>query len=237
MFLLPTAAYGNVIFTNAIVDEMVTIPAWLEMLAVVAAAVAGSLSARRNNLDLVAAITLALLCALGGGLLRDMILQVGTVYFLDNPMALVGCIVPGLIAFLAPQVIFEKDISEKLIFFLDILAVGLYSATGTDKAMAYGFNPLVCVIMGVITGVGGGMLRDLFLSRVPGIFVPGNFYALASMMGSIAYMVLIDCFDVPNIISLVVCVSVTIVLRYLSVHYDLKSPGGEDVERFLYHRK
>lgn len=237
MFLFPTPAYGAVIITDIASGKMVSIPVWLEMLAVIAASVAGALSARRNKLDLVGAVTLAFLCALGGGLLRDMILQVGSVYMLDQPLALPCSFIPAIIAFLVPNSIFEKGISEKLIFFLDILAVGLYSATGTDKAMVYGFNPIVCVMMGIITGVGGGMLRDTFLGRIPGIFIPGSLYALASMAGSIAYLVLVKYCAVQNIVALTACVLITMALRYASVHYGLKSPGADELTDWLHKRK
>ena len=69
-------------------DAMVAIPFWLEMFAVVAASISGVLVAREHKLDLVGAVALAVVCGLGGGLLRDMTLQVGNVYILNQPMAL-----------------------------------------------------------------------------------------------------------------------------------------------------
>lgn len=234
---LATPLVGAFVVTQINTEPMVTIPVWLEMLAVAAAAAAGALSARRNDLDLVAAVILAILCALGGGLLRDMILQVGSVYMLDQPLALPFCIVPALIAFLVPNSVFEHPISEKLIFFLDILAVGLYSATGTDKAIAYGYNPLICITMGVITGVCGGMLRDNYMAHVPGIFIPGNLYALASLAGSVVYFVMLSVLDISNVIALTACVVVVIALRYLSVHYDWRSPSADVIADKLYRHK
>lgn len=74
--------------TSHATDAMVAIPFWLEMFAVVAASISGVLVAREHKLDLVGAVALAVVCGLGGGLLRDMTLQVGNVYILNQPMAL-----------------------------------------------------------------------------------------------------------------------------------------------------
>ena len=113
------------------------------------------LTARKRNLDLIGAIALAVVCGLGGGLLRDMTLQVGDVYILKQPLALPISIATAAIIYIVPAVV---DKPERLIPILDILSVGIYSATGADKAFVHGFDPFVCVMMGVFTAVGGGML-------------------------------------------------------------------------------
>jgi len=146
---------------------MVAIPFWLEMFAVVAASISGVLVAREHKLDLVGAVALAVVCGLGGGLLRDMTLQVGNVYILNQPMALPLSIATAAIIYIFPAIV---DKPEKLIPLLDIISVGIYAATGADKALVYGFAPAVCIMMGFFTAVGGGMLRDGFMGVVPGIF-------------------------------------------------------------------
>ena len=147
-------------------DAMVAIPFWLEMFAVVAASISGVLVAREHKLDLVGAVALAVVCGLGGGLLRDMTLQVGNVYILNQPMALPLSIATAAIIYIFPAIV---DKPEKLIPLLDIISVGIYAATGADKALVYGFAPAVCIMMGFFTAVGGGMLRDGFMGVVPGI--------------------------------------------------------------------
>ena len=192
-------------------DAMVAIPFWLEMFAVVAASISGVLVAREHKLDLVGAVALAVVCGLGGGLLRDMTLQVGNVYIVDKP--------------------------EKLIPLLDIISVGIYAATGADKALVYGFAPAVCIMMGFFTAVGGGMLRDGFMGVVPGIFQRTNFYAIAAIAGSTSYVCLVMSGIMSNVAALVVCVVVTMGLRWLSLRFDIKSPTEEDIARFLHRKK
>ena len=189
--------------------EQVSIPIWLEMLAVVVASVSGVLTAREHKLDFIGAIGLAVACGLGGGIIRDVILQKGAVYILDQPLALPVSVATAAIAFVFP-VIFEKP--DRLIAILDIFAVGLYAAVGADKAMVYELSPMVCVMMGFFTAVGGGMLRDVFLGQTPGIFQRGNFYAITAIAGATSYVALVENFHAANIFALVVCVIITMVL-------------------------
>lgn len=223
-------ALGAIMITAANSALTVQIPVWLEMVAVIAASISGVLTARKHKLDLIGAIALAVVCGLGGGLLRDMTLQVGNVYILRQPLALPVSIATAAIIYIFPEVV---DKPEKLIPALDIFSVGIYSATGADKALVYGFDPFVCIMMGFFTAVGGGMLRDGFMGSVPGIFKRTNFYAIASIGGAASYVALMNLTPIGNIASLTVCVIVTIALRWLSLRFDLKSPTEDDIARWM----
>ena len=223
---MPVAA--AMIVTAHASDAMVAIPFWLEMFAVVAASISG---AREHKLDLVGAVALAVVCGLGGGLLRDMTLQVGNVYILNQPMALPLSIATAAIIYIFPAIV---DKPEKLIPLLDIISVGIYAATGADKALVYGFAPAVCIMMGFFTAVGSSMLRD---GLVPGIFQRTNFYAIAAIAGSASYVCLVMSGLVSNVVALVVCVVVTMGLRWLSLRFDIKSPTEDDIARFLHRKK
>ena len=188
----------------------------------------------RAKLDLVGAVALAVVCGLGGGLLRDMTLQVGNVYILNQPMALPLSIATAAIIYIFPAIV---DKPEKLIPLLDIISVGIYAATGADKALVYGFAPAVCIMMGFFTAVGGGMLRDSFMGVVPGIFQRTNFYAIAAIAGSASYVCLVMSGLVSNITALIICVAVTMGLRWLSLRFDIKSPTEEDIARFMHRKK
>lgn len=206
-------------------SRMVTIPIGFEMLAIVTASVTGALTAREKHLDLLGSVCLAVVCSLGGGLLRDMTLQVGNVYILNQPLALPASIITAAVVFLIPSVLEKQD---RIIGLLDIFSVGLFSATGADKAVVYGFDPLIGVMMGFFTAVGGGMLRDICLGQTPAIFQRSNFYAVAAIAGALAYVLLLDA-GLSNIFALVACVAVTMALRYLSLHFDIKSPADVDL--------
>lgn len=206
-------------------NETVAIPIAFEMLAVIVAAASGVLSARENELDLIGAIGLAVIVSLGGGLTRDVILQVGDVYILRQPLALPVAIATAAAVFAFPVMVEKPD---RLIAVLDIFAVGLFAVMGADKAMAYGFPALTCVMMGFITAVGGGMLRDVFLARVPFIFQRSNLYAIAAIVGAVAYVTLMETLGMWNIAAASIGVALTMFIRWWSVRYDIMSPTEFD---------
>lgn len=211
-------------------SRMVTIPIGFEMMAIITASVTGALKAREKQLDLLGAVCLAVIVSLGGGLLRDVILQVGNVYILNQPLALPAAIITAAVSFLIPSLLEKQD---RLIGLLDIFSVGLFSATGADKALAYGFEPIIGVMMGFFTAVGGGMLRDICLGQTPAIFQRSNFYAVAAIAGAVVYVLMVGA-GLSNIVALVACVIVTMSLRYLSLHFDIKSPVDMDIAQALH---
>lgn len=211
----------------------VSIPFWLELIAIIVASASGVLTARERQLDLVGAVCLAVLCSLGGGLLRDMTLQVGNVYILNQPIALPAAIITAVITFIIPSVVAKQD---RLIAILDIFVVGLYAATGADKALVYGFDPVICVMMGFFTGVGGGMLRDICLGQVPSIFQRSTFYAVAAIGGACAYVILASV-GISHVVGVVVCVAVTMGLRYISVRFNIMSPTAIDISKMRIRRR
>lgn len=209
-------------------SRQVSIPVWLEMLAVVVSSISGVLCARENRLDFMGAIGLAVAVGLGGGLLRDVILQRGSVYMLDQPLALPVAIITATATFIFPDLAQKPD---RLIAALDIFSVGLYAAVGADKAMVYDLSPLVCIMMGFLTAVGGGMLRDVFLGRTPTIFQRGNLYAFAAIAGATTYFVGVWALGIQKIVALVLCVTVTIALRWASITFNILSPTEIDLRR------
>ena len=163
--------------------------------------------------------------SLGGGLIRDVILQVGDVYILRQPLALPVSIATAAAVFMFPVVVEKPD---RLVAALDIFSVGLFAVMGADKTMVYGYPPVTCVMMGFFTAVGGGMLRDVCLARVPYIFQRSNLYAIAAIAGSIAYMALIESLGMWNIAAAVISVALTMFIRWWSIRYNIVSPTEFD---------
>ena len=146
---------------------MLQIPIWLDLSAVIVGALAGVWAAQERKLDLVGYIGLSFLCGLGGGLVRDMAMQVGSVYMLQSPYAIPFVITTGIVGYFFPQFIKRYP---NLLDWLDILSVGLFVVAGTDKAINYNLYPIACMLMGVITGVGGGMMAHYYTYMVPNVF-------------------------------------------------------------------
>ena len=169
----------------------VSFPIVLEFGAVLAGAVSGALTACNMRMDLIGVCVLAGASSLGGGLIRDMILSDQGVYMLDYPQAMLCCIVVAFLAFFFSSLIqrFEKPIA-----FFDIVSVALFA-------------------------VGGGVIRDVIVGRVPAIFRASNFYAVCSLAGTLVYCLLVTHHMVKGWATLV-SAAVVLSLRYLSLHYN-----------------
>ncbi|QWT18220.1 TRIC cation channel family protein [Collinsella sp. zg1085] len=202
-------------------DAPVSVPVPLELLAVAFASASGMLSARKDKLDFIGALGIAIVCGLGGGVLRDVILQRGDVYILDQPLALHVSIATAALVFVFPILVEKPD---RLLAFFDIFAVGLYAAMGADKALRYELTVPAALMMGFFTAVGGGMLRDIILSRVPYIFQRGNFYAIAALAGTGVYVFMVTVWHTPKVLALIACTVLTMVLRWVSLKYNILSP-------------
>lgn len=203
-----------------------SIPLWMEMLATVVGSICGALVGRELKLDYLGVVALGLITGLGGGLLRDMILQVHNVYMIDQPIAIVASIAAGTAVFLFPGVIANQN---RLINLLDIFVLGLFSALGADKAVVYGYDPLVGVIMGFLTAVGGGMTRDVFIGQTPACFKRGNLYATAAIAGSLTFLLLSGPGHIVKMVAVAACVVVTMGVRFLSLKFDIQSPDDIDL--------
>ena len=202
------------------------LPLWLDVASVVVGAISGALVAAERRLDLVGSISLSLLCGLGGGLLRDMIMQKGSVYMLENPFVITACVIVGIVVFYFARAVAHFP---KFVDFIDIIAVGLFAVSGTDKAIVYELGSVACILMGALTGTGGGMLRDVFLGEVPAIFRQSNLYAVCGVVGSLVYLLLVRYAGASRLVAALIGVIATLILRVWSVHFGIKSPQGRDL--------
>ena len=204
----------------------VSLPTWVDLASVIVGSAGGVAVARARHLDAVGFVGLALLCGLGGGLIRDIMMQVGSVYMLDSPFAIPVSVATALVAFLFPQPI---DRAGRLLEWLDIMAVALFALVGCDKALVHGFYPASCMLMGIMTGVGGGMLRDVFLGEVPRIFQRSNLYAVCALAGAATYWCAVVLGSMNKFWGALLCIVVTIGLRRWSLHYNVQTPADVDL--------
>ncbi|MEE1045188.1 MAG: TRIC cation channel family protein [Olegusella sp.] len=214
------SAYGSTTYA------ILPIPAWLDLAAVMVGAFSGILAAQQRKLDLVGYVGLALICGLGGGLIRDTILQSGDVYMMTSDYAIPGAVITGVFGFLFPNIVKSHP---SLFEWVDIVSVALFVVAGTDKAIVNGARPLAAMLLGTITGVGGGMLRDVFLGEVPKIFQRSNLYALCALAGAACYYGLVCLLRMRKPWALLLCVIVIIAIRRWSLHYNVLSPADVDL--------
>ena len=204
----------------------VAVPSWLDLATVIVGALAGIIVARERHLDLVGFVGLGLLGGLGGGLIRDVMMQHGGVYMLDSPYAIPAAVLTALIIFLFPR---PLGVFPRALEWVDIISVALFAVVGTDKALIYHLLPMSVILMGSVTGVGGGMLRDVFLGDIPRIFQRSNLYAFCAVAGSTSYWASVTCAHISKPWAAIICVAVTVGLRRWSLHYGVLSPADVDL--------
>lgn len=160
---------------------------FVDLAGVLANAILGGVAARTARLDIVGFIVLAIMSGLGGGMIRDTLLQQGTPVALTDPAYLIFAIVGGVIAFF---VTFNGRWSRRALLLVDVLAVGCWSAVGAQKALDGGLGWMPAIMLGIITAVGGGMVRDIMLLKVPTIFGGNTLYATSAVLASSEMVVL-----------------------------------------------
>lgn len=159
----------------------------VDLLGVLTNAILGGAIARQLKMDLIGFMFLAVMSGLGGGMLRDVLLQVGFPVALTNPAYLGTALVGAVVAFLLH---FRGKWALRVLVVADSLSLGCWAATGTAKALSVGLSWLPALMIGVITAVGGGMIRDMSVGRVPQIFGGNTLYATGALVASIEMVIL-----------------------------------------------
>lgn len=205
--------------------QVLTVPWGVDYFAILVGAFTGALFACERKLDIIGTVVLGLITAYGGGLIRDTILQDEGVYFTEHPDLIVICIVLCVFVFYFRGLFKNLDRSVML---ADTLSVALFALAGVSKAFSAETGVIVSVILGAITAVGGGAVRDICVGEIPGIFKQSNYYAVASLGGSVSYVVLAS-LGCPLPVAGIVCVVMIVGLRYVSVHLGLTTKQEADL--------
>jgi uncharacterized membrane protein YeiH len=154
---------------------------WVDLTGVLANAVLGGVIARSARLDPIGFAILAILSGLGGGLIRDVLLQHGPPIALTDSAYIITALVGAAIAFLMRV---EGRVWNRLWPAIDAIALGAWAAAGAQKTLAVGLGWLAALLLGAITAVGGGFVRDVVLRRVPGILGGNTLYATCAVVAS-----------------------------------------------------
>ena len=155
----------------------------IEIGAVLTSALSAMQTASRRGLDVVGTCTLALVTAFGGGTLRDLLLD-RRPFFWDARWEYVPVIIVLAVAYVY-SVKFNRvarDLSRHIVL-VDALGLALFSLTGLAYAQEARLSPFVAVLIGVLAGTGGGVMRDVLVNETPALFLPGELYAVASFVG------------------------------------------------------
>ncbi|WP_144751358.1 trimeric intracellular cation channel family protein [Curtobacterium pusillum] len=205
------------------VDGLASVTNVLDLAGVFASALLGGSLARTMDFDLFGFLVVGFVSGLGGGMLRDTLLQNGPPVALVDPLYVPVAIAGALIAFL---VSFSELTWDRLFTVLDAAVIGFWSVVGVQRTFDAGLDWPAAIIMGTITAVGGGAMRDLMLRRVPAVFGGNALYATVAVAAS-AVMVIASHFGSPSI-GIVAAIVLSLVLRWGAVRWGWGLPNGRD---------
>lgn len=157
---------------------------WFDLMGVAVFAVSGTLAAWRKQMDGFGVLVLATVTAIGGGTLRDIILDVPVVWMNDNSYFIAIFSAALLTIFLLRK---RLTIPNNTLQFFDAIGLAFFVVMGTQKALDLGTSSLVAIIMGTMSGVAGGMIRDVLCRNIPMVF-RGELYAVTCIVGGLVYI-------------------------------------------------
>lgn len=202
--------------------EIQTIITIIELCGTFAFAISGVTVASRNQLDLFGAVVVAFVTALGGGTLRDVLIGNTPVSWMLNK-ELILIVLLGIIAGL----ILRKQVGKwpRTYFIFDTVGIGLFSVMGVEQTLSHDLSPAIALIMGPVSAVFGGVLRDVLVNRVPLIFRK-EIYASACLAGAGLYLGLME-LNCMKEIAIVCSIGLVITIRRISVvrNWSLPMPN------------
>ena len=201
----------------------------MELIGTIAFACSGAMLAMKRKLDFLGIIVLSITTSFGGGIIRDILIgQTPPFLFLDLSQAWVVCWIS-----ISMFVIFKMNwntyiplaskIYDDILNAVDAIGLGLFTVTGINKGIAAGYEEytLFCAFLGVITGVGGGILRDILSGQTP-IVLQKNIYVSASIAGAICYLSLSSA--IGDNYALIISSTIVVIIRVLARHFDWNLP-------------
>ena len=222
-------------------DVLILFQSVVQWIAIILSATTGVYDARRHGLDYFGALVIAAIVAVGGGTIRDLLLGRYPLFWLQDPIYLISIFIVGVIGIILIPITKPDPRSKRssstgffqplfsLMFgtsgsfaLIDSFALGIWAYLGTLYALTSGIPPLIAPIMGIITASFGGVLRDILFAKIPELFRPSQFYAIASCAGACMY-VIAWVLNLPYPSGFIACMGVTVLVRMTSIRYNITS--------------
>ena len=197
-------------------------PPWIEYFAVAVCAITAVLAAEGKRMDLFGVMVLALVTAVGGGTIRDLCLGVRQLIWIEQPMYLWTALIAAMATFVTVRFVHPP---HRLLAVADAFGLALFGIAGTEKALMLGTSGIVAVLLGIVTGVAGGILRDVLRGELPLVFQPDvNLYATAVFAGALVFVLLrvwLPASESHRYIGM----AVILVLRLAAMRWKLRLPA------------
>jgi uncharacterized membrane protein YeiH len=191
---------------------------WIDLLGVAVFAVSGTLMAYQQRMDGFGVVILASVTAIGGGTLRDIILNL-PVFWTQDPSFLYAILLSACSTIIWLR--YRQTVPMQFLLVADAIGLAFFNVLGLQKALAFGASPFIAVVMGTMSGVFGGLIRDVICREVP-LVLKGELYAVTCIAGGLGYFISLTLFD-DTIIALAFAVTTTLSLRLIAMklHWHL----------------
>ncbi len=192
----------------------------LGMFGIAAFAVTGVISSGKKDMDLFSVVFLGMVTSLGGGTIRDTVLGVEDVYWVSDTSYLWVAFLSSLAAFFAVRLMEDR---QSVFHYADSFGLALFTVVATEKVLNLGFPSTIAITMGVITGIAGGIIRDV-LSHRPPLVLGREFYATPAFLGALL-LVLLEKNIPSHEFNSIYAVALVFILRVFAIHKDLYYPS------------
>lgn len=192
---------------------------FLDLTGTIAFAASGAWVAVKKEMDLFGVVVLGMVTAVGGGTIRDVLLGALPPFSLQNEVYLWLPMATSLLVFaLHPWL---SKLMQPLLY-LDAIGLGTFVVIGTSKALMLGTGPIGAILMGILTGTAGGVIRDVLANEVP-LILRQEIYASACVLGGLL-LVVFHRLQAPQAVSLIVAAGAVIIIRILAIRYNWSLP-------------
>ena len=206
-------------------ESVLVVPFWFEMIATITGAISGSMSAQRAQFDLFGTVVIAIIMGLLGGIMRDILLQNYGIYAFQKPELIVACVLTGCVVFYFGRI---TTYLNPVIDIIDGLSVGMWAILSAGKALAAGLSIVPAVILGTVVSIGGGVMRDIIMNRPVTAFQPGSLYGTAAVLGTIAYT-LMRTYHIFDGASAIICLVIIMCIRFGSMAFGWHTRPARDL--------
>ncbi len=219
--LLASALPSGVTTTAPVATGIAVSPGVYALAAAFTGGLAGATHADERRMDISGITVLAIVNALGGGMLRDVLLQNQGIAAFQEWSLLAAALAAAAFGFFFSSLYSRMS---RPFLYLDALSLGLFAVVGADKALSAQLSFIPAILLGVITSVGGGMIRDVLCNETPQVMRPGTLSASAAALGSTLFVFLVTWANIVKPAAAVVAVSATVILRVIAVKRGWNAP-------------
>lgn len=191
----------------------------LDLFGITVFAISGALAAGRKRMDMFGIVVVAIVTAIGGGTIRDLLLGVRPVFWIERPISIEVAAIAGLATFVAVR--FVRPPARLLLLF-DAFGLALFTVLGCQQARGLGVPAVTVILMGVLTGSAGGVVRDVLCGEIPSL-LRREIYATASLLGGVAF-ILLDVVGAGGRAEMIIPIMIVLLIRLAALRWRLSLP-------------